>query len=211
MPYINIKKIYGEDTMPISYPYTLSNNKLKSFFEKIQSAAKPDKVTIQWVKDLGFSSSNDRALPRILKGLGFIDDSGHPTPAYDLLKDPNKAKTALAKNIKTLYSDIFNINTAAHKASDEELKGIINRVTGKDQKTVDRYFNTLKALIDIADFKKEPVEDNKITEQPSRINEESIRESVKGDFHYNIQIHLPATTDISVYNAIFKSLKDNLY
>ena len=29
-------------------------------------------------------------------------------------------------------------------------------------------------------------------------------------FHYNIQIHLPATTDISVYNAIFKSLKDNL-
>ena len=29
-------------------------------------------------------------------------------------------------------------------------------------------------------------------------------------FHYNIQIHFPATTDISVYNAIFKSLKDNL-
>ena len=30
------------------------------------------------------------------------------------------------------------------------------------------------------------------------------------EFHYNIQIHLPATNDISVYNAIFKSLKDNL-
>ena len=29
-------------------------------------------------------------------------------------------------------------------------------------------------------------------------------------FHYNIQIHLPATNDISVYNAIFKSLKENL-
>lgn len=29
-------------------------------------------------------------------------------------------------------------------------------------------------------------------------------------FHYNIQIHLPATTDISVFNAIFRSLKENL-
>ena len=29
--------------------------------------------------------------------------------------------------------------------------------------------------------------------------------------HYNIQVHLPATKDIEVYNAIFKSLKEHLY
>jgi len=29
--------------------------------------------------------------------------------------------------------------------------------------------------------------------------------------HYNIQIHLPATKDIEVYNAIFKSLKEHLF
>lgn len=28
--------------------------------------------------------------------------------------------------------------------------------------------------------------------------------------HYNVQIHLPATKDVEVYNAIFKSLKDHL-
>ena len=28
--------------------------------------------------------------------------------------------------------------------------------------------------------------------------------------HYNIQIHLAATKDIEVYNAIFKSLKEHL-
>lgn len=28
--------------------------------------------------------------------------------------------------------------------------------------------------------------------------------------HYHIQIHLPATKDLEVYNAIFKSLKDHL-
>jgi hypothetical protein len=29
--------------------------------------------------------------------------------------------------------------------------------------------------------------------------------------HYNIQIHLPATKDIEVYNSIFKSLKEHLF
>lgn len=28
--------------------------------------------------------------------------------------------------------------------------------------------------------------------------------------HYNIQIHLPATKDVEVFNAIFKSLKEHL-
>ena len=28
--------------------------------------------------------------------------------------------------------------------------------------------------------------------------------------HYNIQVHLPATKDVEVYNAIFKSLKNHL-
>jgi hypothetical protein len=29
--------------------------------------------------------------------------------------------------------------------------------------------------------------------------------------HYNIQIHLPATKDTEVYDAIFKSLKEHLF
>jgi hypothetical protein len=29
--------------------------------------------------------------------------------------------------------------------------------------------------------------------------------------HYNIEIHLPATKDIEVYNAIFKSIKEHLF
>jgi hypothetical protein len=29
--------------------------------------------------------------------------------------------------------------------------------------------------------------------------------------HYNIQIHLPASKDIEVYNSIFKALKEHLF
>lgn len=31
-----------------------------------------------------------------------------------------------------------------------------------------------------------------------------------GGLHYNIPIHLPATKDVEVYNAIFKSLREHL-
>jgi hypothetical protein len=46
--------------------------------------------------------------------------------------------------------------------------------------------------------------------------EDDIEKQFKGKgqltvgLHYNIQIHLPATKDLEVYNAIFKSLKDHL-
>ena len=34
--------------------------------------------------------------------------------------------------------------------------------------------------------------------------------SVNG-LHYNIQIHLPPTKDVEIYNAIFKSMKEHLF
>ena len=42
-------------------------------------------------------------------------------------------------------------------------------------------------------------------EQPA-----SIKHKTQASLHYNIQIHLPATKDADVYNAIFKSLKEHI-
>ena len=36
------------------------------------------------------------------------------------------------------------------------------------------------------------------------------RSALSTELHYTIQVHLPATKDLEVYNAIFKSLKENL-
>ena len=44
------------------------------------------------------------------------------------------------------------------------------------------------------------------TEQPQRY----VQDGTGASLHYNIQIHLPATKDIEVYNAIFRSLKEHL-
>jgi hypothetical protein len=133
-------------------------------------------------------------------------------------------QSALGTRVRDLYSDIYAINTNIHAASEDEIKGALSRVTGKDAKAVGRYYSTFKALCDLAEFDSLAINQaiqNKASDASNENggerytldnhdkNGQSIAPALAG-FHYNIQIHLPATTDISVYNAIFKSLKDTL-
>lgn len=207
--------------MPQAYPYTISNNKIEPFLNQIRTAAKPQRFTRQLLKNMGFTASNDRALLPLLKDLGFLNENGGPTEAYDRLRDPNDWQYVLGERIRDLYADLYTINTEIHNASDDEIKGAISRVTGKDARTVNRYFNTFKTVSSLARFDtkaSKPLPKEHLTPEtpaptpsPSKQKPTTV-EHVHRDtsFHYNIQIHLPATTDISVYNAIFKSLKDNL-
>jgi len=192
----------------------------QQYLEKIRTAAKPPKFTIQFMKDLGFTSSNDQAYPSLLKKLGFVTDDGIPTSYYDQLRDQATAKIVLADRMKSLYSELFAINIAIQTAPETEVKGAISRVTGREAKDVNRIFSTFKALCDNADFsqsladarQRDDVSDAippvPTPEDLSNGAQESFVPNISG-FHYNIQIHLPATTDISVYNAIFKSIREN--
>lgn len=194
------------------YPYMISNNKITKIIEKIQQAARPAKFTQEVLKNLGFTSTNDRAFIPLAKKLGFLSEDGTPTSLYDQLKDTTTTKTVLATQIRSLYSEIFAINMNIHKAPDAEIKGAIGRVTGKDEEGVARIYNTFKALCNIADFDYSAPIEEPVDEDNSNIPTNPVVSTQPSttQFHYNIQIHLPATTDISVYNAIFKSLKENL-
>lgn len=204
--------------MADDYPYMVSNNKIAPILDQIERAEKPSRFSHVFLKKLGFSSSNDRAVIPLMKRLGFITENGNPTEFYDDLKDGGKRFHVLAERLRDLYSELFSIDTKINEASDDAIKGAISRVTGKDAKAVARYFATFKTLLSLADFS--AVGENK-TDEKSPVNEEKDEGKHKtetplkkamnsSEFHYNIQIHLPATTDISVYNAIFKSLKENL-
>jgi len=206
--------------MTDSYPYVLTNNKIDAILSKIRSAAKPSKFTHEFLKQLGFSSSNDRAVIPLLKKLGFILEDGAPTEYYDRLRDATDWQFVLGERIQDLYKDLYNVDTEIHQKTDVEVKGAITRITGKDEVAVARYFTTFKALAALAKFGASPkvakeVEENKEepTSMPKVASPAPMKEvAAEGgfSFHHNIEIHLPATTDISVYNAIFKSLRDNL-
>ena len=160
----------------------------------------------------------------VLKELGFLIENGTPTEFYDRLRDPNDWKYVLAERIRDLYSELFATDTNVQSAPDNEVRGTISRITGKDDESAKRYFATFKTLAGLANFEPKPTKAGHEKEKVTK--EEIVTKSTKPDaltstgnpsikqggpdFHYNIQIHLPVTTDISVYNAIFKSLKEHL-
>lgn len=207
--------------MPDQYPFTISNNKIEPVLQRIRTAAKPERVSQELIATWGFTASNDRAIPRVLKGLGFLNDSGAPTPFYDRLRDPQDWKRVLAERIRDAYSDLYAMDANMHTASEAEVKGAISRITGKDEEAVKRYFATFKTLCRLADFtqtgsteRAEFKSANTTQPPPLAPTEQGSAPTTqvhrKSEYHYNIQIHLPVTTDITVYNAIFKSIRENL-
>jgi hypothetical protein len=207
--------------MASSYPYIISNNKIGPILTKIRSAARPTKFSRETLATWGFAASNDRAMVGVLKDLGFLAETGAPTEYYDRLRDPTDWPYVLADRMRALYSDIYAIDVNIHAAPEDEIRGAISRVTGKDDESVKRYYATFKTLASLAKFDPRPTrvapDERAPDEAPERkptaaqtLADHSAEARRRPDFHYNIQIHLPVTTDISVYNAIFRSLKESL-
>jgi hypothetical protein len=202
--------------MPDSYPYIISNNKIDPILGRIRSAARPDRFGHPLLKTWGFTASNDRAAVALLKELGFLAENGTPTELYDRLRDQNDWKYVLGERMRDLYADLYAIDGAIHNAPEAEIKGAMSRVTGKEDESVKRYYATFKTLASLAKFEPragKPAE-QPVQETSKKGKAESTRDELDPkrtvEYHYNIQIHLPTTTDITVYTAIFKSLKENL-
>ena len=138
--------------MASEIPYLVSSKRLGELFSQIQSAAVPDRFTFEFMKKLGFASSNDRALPSLLKKLGFLDASGIPTQRYRIFRSKTEAPFVLAEGIRELYSELFSINENIHKESKETIKGAIARVSEAEDRYVSLMTNTFSALCSFANF-----------------------------------------------------------
>ena len=60
------------------YAYTTVTGKIKQLLEKIRAVGVPQKVTVSWLKTIGFTSSNDKTLIGVIKFVGLTDQSGVP-------------------------------------------------------------------------------------------------------------------------------------
>ena len=189
--------------------YLTVSSRLPAMMEAIQDAGLPPRFTHEFLKSLGFKSTNDRGLIGVLKGIGFLDDSGVPVERYKAYKNKSEAKKVLGQALKLSYEDLFLASEKANDLTVEKLKGIFATKTGKGTAVVTKMATTFKALAALADFSDMPPKKTERLEE--RMSEKSpAMRSVSSEFHYNIQIHLPITKDISVYNAIFRSIKDHL-
>lgn len=200
------------------FAYVMANKRIPDLIDKVKSASVPDKFSHEFLKQLGFTSSNDRGFISLFRSLGLTDSTGAPTDRYRELRQ--QPKKALAKAILEMYSEALALDEKLPSRNRADIEGIFTRITDKDETYVKRVASTFLALCKEADFsavENEQGDDDVVVaedaEEPTKAKEGFESKPAKeGHIHFrhNIEIHLPATKDISVYNAIFKSIKDNL-
>jgi hypothetical protein len=204
--------------MPKDLFYLPTYKNVGTLFEKIATAKAPDAFTQRYLAGtLGLKSTGDRALINMLKKLGFIDQGGRPTNEYNLLKNRETASQALAKGLRGAYEPLFTANEKANDLNTEQLKGLISQVSGADHKTSALIAYTFNAIAKNADFSQTDgapaeidEEDDQTRAKPptdERRRDVSEKTTLRPDFHFNIQIHLPANGTEETYLNIFAALR----
>lgn len=211
--------------MALMNAYLITTKNLEAFLNAIQSAQAPERFTTKFLKDLDFTSSNDRMFIAVLKGLGFIDENGVPTTRYFSFLDHSQSRKVLADAVREAYGDLFALNRGAQDLDLETIKGKFKSLTQgqKTEHVVRLMANTFKDLAALADWSAlaEPSIDEKKTlavETPPAevVNREKDAEHITRrpfasmGLHYNIQVILPESRDPAVYDALFSSLRRHL-
>lgn len=223
--------------MALTSAYLVAAKNLPAFLDAIRKARAPEKLSLKFIEDLGFKSTNDRLFISVLKGLGFIEDNGVPKQRYFDFLDDGRWQSVLADGVREAYEDIFRLNKKANTLSRSELTGKLKSLTqGKySDNIIGNMTKTFTELVKLANFDAivppSTVEVDPESDLPKEANGGGLDEEAKGgarvpakpstdspsnhgrlidSMTYRIEIILPANRDKAVYDAIFRSLKEHL-
>lgn len=214
--------------MAENLPYSTSVGTLENLLEKIKTASVPERVTQDFVSTkLAMKGGTAMSCIPFLKKMGFVASDGTPTDMYREFRNPQKSRLAVGKAFRKLYERLYEMNEYLHDAQDQDILGLIVECTGGEKESgVTKYtLTTLNMLRKIADF--DVPEQNEIetiqvvhvsdiqipngtTQQPSVSASRTSSDEKKISLSYTINLNLPASKDIEVFNAIFKSLKEHI-
>jgi hypothetical protein len=202
-------------------PFINSTGLIPKIFEKIQQAKVPERYTQDFQGTvLGYGSGSARPFIPFLKRRGFLESDGRPTDVYRQFRNADTSGAAMAEAMRHGFRDIFQKNEFAYDLSDDKLKNLVVELTGKapSDGTVTAICGSFKACKQLADFDAMvtmPVEQTQISAAPipierSRSLARHEAANAKLSLSYTINLNLPETTDVEVFNAIFSSLKQHL-
>ena len=211
--------------MALTTAYLQTTKNLQSIINSLVSAKSPERFTNKFLEDLGFKSTNDRLYIALFKSLGLLDENGVPTSRYHQFLDQSETAKVLSIGIQEAYDELFALRKDAQNLSVEEVKGKFKTLTQgtKSDNIILLMANTFKALCDAADWsdatpkKSMPINETDKKKSPSTPIQDPLPEKPETNnyaldlnLRYDIHVHLPETTNMDVYDAIFQSLKKHL-
>lgn len=189
---------------------------------KIKEAQTPDRFTQDFLSTkLGFSGGTPKAFIPLAKRIGFLESDGKPTELYKAFRNPSNSKAAMATAIRKGYAQLYERNEYVHDLDRKKLAGLVVELTGLEDghatvRAIVGTFETLKAL---ADFNRPEIVKPQNLEHKEEAGVKKVADSgnakddegeIKLNLAYTINLVLPKTEDVAVFNAIFKSLRENL-
>ena len=198
-------------------PFMNAYGLLKKILEKIKKAQTPPRFTQDFLKSkLGFSGGSANAFIPLSKRLGLLTSEGNPTDLYRQFRNETSSKLAMAKCMKIGYSDLFERDEYVNNLDSNKLEGLLLEATGLEKKsgTLNAIKKTFENLKEYADF--EEVEETEGVDKPEDMPPKppvppgEDDGSISWNLSYTINLVLPKSENIDVFNAIFKSLKENM-
>lgn len=189
---------------------------LTKILEKIKEAGTPENFNPDFLSTkLGFKGGNYRTFISWAKKMDLLNSDGTPTTLYKKFRNPSTSKNSLAQALKIGYSELYSRNEYCHVLSKKDFKGLVMEATGEPQnsKIVELIVSSFFNVKSMADFEIVPEDgtDEQILEKPVEIKEDDTRhKKINLGLNYTINLVLPKTDDPSVFNAIFKTLRENL-
>jgi Family of unknown function (DUF5343) len=219
-----------------SLPYVTAPGNVDRALLGIKQAATPPTVSQDFVKTiLGIKGGSGNQMTAYLRKIGFAGADGSPSSIYTRFRnpDPDVSGVAMAEALKLGYAALYARNEYMHSLTDEKLKGLIIEETGAggDSVTATMIVSCIKALKKYAVYTSKAAAIQVIEAEPKHqqngaapnsgtnnqgniggagANVQRGSEGIGLNLAYTINLNLPATSDIAVFNAIFKSLKENL-
>lgn len=155
--------------------------------------------------------------------MGFLSSDGVPTELYAKFRTEGGRPAAALAGLRNGFPEIFKRSEYAHTVDDNKIRDIVLEITGLKAsdpvaQAIKSTFNVVKSFIPAgADLSAS--EDDSLAQDDagngSQTGQGEAGRNVGGAGNsvglvYNINIVLPATSDLKILNAIFRSVKENL-
>jgi hypothetical protein len=187
--------------------------------EKIPTSEKPSIFNTDFLGTvMGATGGAARPIIPILKATGLLGQTGAPTELYAQFQTEAGRPAAALQALRNGFGEIFRRNQYAHRADEAALIDVIVAITGLPKKEgIVRYIlTTFQAFQETAKLAREDGASDELADQAQV--QDAVQPAAHGklggtgrlQLAYNINVVLPETTNVEVYNAIFRSLKANL-
>lgn len=201
------------------FTYTTVPGKIKPLLEKLRQVGVPPKATVQWLKTIGFTSSNDTSLLGVLKAVGLVDSSNVPTGIWSAYRGVHHKKI-LGDAIRKGYAELFAVYPDAWQRPNSDLEHVFSTSSTAGQQVIAKTVGTFKALCDNAEF-------GPVDQQPTPVVQtgpmhtpvsQQLTTPTPGmgtgttpSIHIDIQIHISPEASTDQIDQVFKSMAKHLY